>query len=87
MRSAAIVAGLCGLVLGHVIWLLAISLARGSSALVLVVAALVFLAAGGLGYLAWQRYQRNELQWAAFLGAMPVLPVIFTVIALGVTYL
>ena len=55
--------------------------------LVLVVAALVLLAAGGLGYLAWQRYQRGDVVWAAFLGALPVLPVIFTVVVLGVTYL
>ncbi len=89
MRSV-VVAGIGGLVLGHIIWLIAITLASGSSttsALVLVVAALVFLAAGGLGYLAWQRYQRKELVWAAFLGALPVLPVIFTIVVLGETYL
>ena len=89
MRSV-VVAGIGGLVLGHILWLIGISLARGSSTtntLVLLAAALVFLAAAGIGYLAWQRYQRMELQWAAFLGALPVLPVIFTIIVLGVTYL
>ena len=89
MRSA-VVAGISGLVLGHILWLIGISLARGSSTtntLVLLAAALVFLAAAGIGYLAWQRYQRREFQWAAFLGALPVLPVIFTIIVLGVTYL
>lgn len=88
--KSTIVAGVSGLVLGHVIWLLGISLARRSSnsgALVMVVAGLVLFAAVGLGYLAWQRYQRKEFQWAAFLGALPVLPMIFTTIALGVTYL
>jgi len=87
---SVVVAGIGGLILGHILWLIAISLATGSaatSALLLVVAALVFLAAGGIGYLAWQRYQRKELVWAAFLGALPVLPVIFTIIVLGVTYL
>jgi hypothetical protein len=85
-----VVAGVGGLMLGHIVWLIGISLARGASpthALILVAAALVFLAAGGIGYLAWQRYQRNELVWAAFLGALPVLPVILTLIALAATYL
>lgn len=53
----------------------------------LIAAALVFLAAAGVGYLAWQRYQRKELVWAAFLGALPVLPVIFTIVALAAAYL
>lgn len=85
-----VVAGIGGLVLGHVIWLIGISLARGTSttnALVLSSALLVFVVAGGVGYLAWQRYQRGELVWAAFLGGLPVLPVILTVFALGATYL
>lgn len=88
--KSVIVAGIGGLALGHIVWLLGISLARGSSttnALVLTAATLVFLAAAGIGYLAWQRYQRKELVWAAFLGAVPVLPVIFTLVVLGVTYL
>ncbi len=89
MRTV-VVAGIGGLVLGHILWLIAITLASGSSAtsaLVVVVAGLVFLAAAGLGYLAWQRYQRKDLEWAAFLGALPVLPVVFTIVVLGVTYL
>ena len=84
------VAGIGGLVLGHIVWLIGISLARGSSpthAVVLIAAALVFLAAAGIGYLAWQRYERKELVWATFLGALPVLPVIFTIVALAATYL
>ena len=88
--KSVIVAGIGGLALGHIVWLLGISLARGwstTNALVLTAAALVFLSAAGIGYLAWQRYQRKELVWAAFLGAMPVLPVIFTLVVLGVTYL
>ena len=89
MRSV-VVAGIGGLALGHILWLLGITLARGSSTtdtFVLVAAALVFLAAAGIGYLAWQRYQRKEFPWAAFLAALPVLPVVFTVIALAATYL
>ena len=88
--KSVIVAGIGGLALGHIVWLLGTSLARGSSttnALVLTAAPQVFLAAAGIGYLGWQRYQRKELVWAAFLGAVPVLPVIFTLVVLGVTYL
>ena len=85
-----IVAGIGGLVLGHILWLVAISLAVGSpssSTLVLLITALVLLAAAGVWYLAWQRYQRRELTWAAFLAGLPVSPVIFTIVVLGVTYL
>ena len=90
LLRSVVVAGIGGLVLGHILWLILITLATGSSAtsaMVVVVAALVFLAAAGSGYLAWQRYERKELVWAAFLGALPVLPVIFTIIVLGVKYL
>lgn len=89
MRSV-VVAGVGGLVLGHIVWLLAIAFARNSpstSTWVLLIAAVVFLAAAALGYQAWQRYQRKELEWAAFLGALPVSPVVFTLFALGATYL
>ncbi|MFN8072547.1 MAG: hypothetical protein U0R66_12180 [Mycobacterium sp.] len=86
----AVVAGLGGLVLGHMVWLLAISMATATSSpstWLLVVAVLVLAAGAGIGRLAWQRYQRKEWVPAAFLGALPVLPVIFTLIALGETYL
>jgi hypothetical protein len=85
-----IVAGIGGLVLGHILWLVAISLAVGSpssSTLVLLITAVVLLAAAAVWYLAWQRYQRRELAWAAFLAGLPVSAVIFTIIVLGVTYL
>ncbi len=87
---SAIVAGLGGLVLGHILWLVAISLAIGSpssSTVVLLIAALALLAGAGVWYLAWQRYQRQEVVWAAFLAGLPVSPVIFTIVVLGVTYL
>jgi hypothetical protein len=40
-----------------------------------------------MAYLAWQRYQRRELTWSAFLAGLAFSPVVFTVIVLGVTYL
>ena len=87
---SVVVAGIGGLVLGHILWLVAISLAIGSpssSTVVLLIAALVFLAAAGIWYQARQRYQRRDLVWAAFLAGLPVSPVIFTVVVLRVTYL
>jgi len=85
-----VVAGLGGLLLGHIVWLIAISLATGSASVsswVLVVSVLVAVGA----FLIWRRaracYERKELVPAAFLAALPVLPVIFTLIVLGETYL
>ncbi|MGI9124829.1 MAG: hypothetical protein ACR2JM_08770 [Mycobacterium sp.] len=85
-----VVAGIGGLVVGHILWLIGITLATRSasvSSLVLAVAALVVLGAVASGYWAWQRYQRKEFVWAAFLAALPIAPMIFTTVVLGVTYL
>jgi len=88
--SSAIVAGIGGLLLGHILWLILISLATGLpsvSTWVLVTALLVIAGAAAAGYQAWHRYQRKDLVWAAFLAALPVSPVIFTLIVLGQSYL
>ena len=85
-----VVAGIGGLVLGHILWLILISLATGSPSVsiwVLVISALVLLGAAAAGYQAWQRYERSELVSAVFLAVLPVSPVIFTLIVLGQTYL
>jgi hypothetical protein len=85
-----VVAGVGGVLIGHIVWLLGISIARrapSASTAVLVLSAVLLLASGWVGYQAWQRYQRRELTAAAFLAGLPVSPVIFTVIVLGVTYL
>ncbi len=87
---SVIVAGIGGLLLGHILWLILISLATTSSSIntwVLVISVLVIAGAVVLGRQAWQRYQRQDFAWAAFLGALPVSPVIFTLIVLGQTYL
>ena len=89
MRSV-IVAGIGGLLLGHIIWLILISMATASSSVstwVLVIALLVIAGAVLLGRRAWDRYQQKDFVKAAFLGALPVSPVIFTLIVLGQTYL
>ena len=89
LRSV-IVAGLGGLILGHILWLVAISLAIGSpssSTVVLVIAIVVLLAAVWVWGQAWRRYQRQDLAWAAFFAGLPVSPGFFTIVVLGVTYL
>lgn len=85
-----IVAGVGGLLLGHIFWLMLISAATGSSAVstwVLVIAVLVVIGAVLIGRRAREHYERNERARAAFLGALPVSPVIFTLIVLAQTYL
>ncbi len=85
-----VIAGIGGLVLGHILWLIGITLAMRSASVstwVLVVSALVVLGAAGAFYQAWQRYQRGDMTKAAFLVALPVAPMMFTTIVLGVTYL
>jgi hypothetical protein len=84
------IAGIGGVLLGHALWLIGISLATGSASrdtAVLVVSALFLLFAAAMAYLAWQRYQRRQLTWSAFLAGLAFSPVVFTVIVLGVTYL
>lgn len=86
----ALIAGIGGVLLGHALWLIGISMATGSasrSTAVLGVSALFLLFAAAMAYLAWQRYQRREWTWSAFLAGVAFSPVIFTIIVLGVTYL
>jgi hypothetical protein len=84
------VAGIGGLVVGHVLWLAGMSLAMGTatvSSWVLVVAAVSFLLGAAAGWYGWRFYQRKEEVWTAFLWALPVSPVLLSLVVLGVTYL
>ena len=85
-----VIAGVGGLVLGHILWLIGITMATRSASVstwMLVVSALVVIGAAAALYAAWQRYQRKDFVRAAFAAALPVAPMIFTTIVLGVTYL
>ncbi|MGY4711920.1 hypothetical protein ACXDF8_20540 [Mycolicibacterium sp. CBM1] len=85
-----LIAGIGGLVLGHILWLIGISIATGGqdvSFWVLILSAVIAVVAVLVGVLAWRLYQHRRLVWAAFLGCLPISPVIFTLIVLGVTYL
>ncbi|OKH71214.1 hypothetical protein EUA04_05420 [Mycolicibacterium obuense] len=87
------VAGIGGLVIGHMLWLAGISAAIGSTDVpvwVLVVAAVSFLVAIASGYLGWRQWQKKSPKaeaWAVFCWALPVSPVLFSLAVLGVTYL
>jgi len=90
LLSSAVIAGIGGVLLGHILWLLGISAATGSASVgsaLLVVSGVFLLFAAVLGYLAWQRYRRRQMPWAAFFAGLAFSPVVFTLIILGVTYL
>lgn len=90
MRAAIWVAGIGGLVLGHILWLAGITAATSTatvSSWVLVVAATSFVLGGIVAALGWRAYRRKSDVWAAFLWGLPVAPVLFSLVVLGVTYL
>ena len=84
MRAAIWVAGIGGLVVGHILWLAGISVAAATATIsswVLVVAAAV------LGWRQWNRKTPKAEAWAVFLWALPLTPVLLSLVVLGVTYL
>jgi hypothetical protein len=90
LRAAIWVAGIGGLVLGHILWLAGITAATSTATIstwVLVVAATSFVLGGIVGALGWRAYQRKSDVWAAFLWALPASPVLLSLVVLGVTYL
>jgi hypothetical protein len=87
---AAVVAGIGGLIIGHILWLIAINFAVATTtvnAWVLVISAVCLVAGVALGLLGWRAYQRKASAKAAFLWGLPIAPVLLTVAVLGVTYL
>jgi predicted phage tail protein len=89
LRSV-IVAGIGGLVIGHILWLVGIKFATATQSVnswVLVVAG-VSLVVGVIGGLLGLRYHRRRASAkAAFLWCLPISPVLFSLSVLGVTYL
>jgi cytochrome bd-type quinol oxidase subunit 2 len=84
------VAGVGGLVVGHILWLAGISIAiatRSVSSWVLVVAAVSIIVGAIALALGWRSYRHESEVWAAFLWALPVSPVLLSLTVLGVTYL
>ena len=85
------IAGVGGLILGHIVWLLGISLARAAPSRNTTETAntQVLTADGAAAAIsqARQLYERRELTRAAFLAGLSVSPVLLTLVVLGVTYL
>ena len=87
---ATIVAGIGGLIVGHILWLAAISFATRttsvSSWVLAVGAASAVLVVVGAA-LGWNFYRRKAFAKAAFLWCLPVSPILFSISVLAVTYL
>jgi predicted alpha/beta hydrolase len=84
------VAGIGGLVVGHILWLVAISLAINTTTVsrwVLVVVGLSVVLGAVAGWRGWRHYRENSHVWTAFLWCLPAAPVLFSLGVLGVTYL
>ena len=87
---AIVVAGLGGLIIGHVVWLVAVSLALLTSTVgvwVLIIAAISAGSAVVAGLLGGAYYRARATAKAAFLWCLPAAPVLLSVVVLGVTYL
>jgi hypothetical protein len=86
---ATVVAGIGGLVIGHVLWLAAISFAIKTTTVngwVLVISAAAVLLAVVCGLLGWTFHRRQASAKTAFLWCLPAAPIVFTICVLGVTY-
>ena len=87
---AVVVAGIGGLIIGHVLWLIGISLAMATtdvSTWVLVVSAASVVVAVVGGLLGRRFHQAKAYAKAWFAWSLPMAPVLLSVIVLGVTYL
>jgi hypothetical protein len=85
-----VVAGIGGLLIGHVLWLIAISFAVDTSTVnswVLVIAAVCLVLGVAFGWLGWIYHRRRATAKAAFFWCLPISPVLLTLCVLGVTYL
>jgi hypothetical protein len=90
LRAAIWVAGIGGLVVGHILWLAGITGATATDAVstwVLVVAVLSIVGGAIAAWLGWRSYKQKSEVRAAFLLALPISPVLLTLAVLGVTYL
>ena len=89
MRTT-IVAGLGGLIIGHVVWLIAVSLSLLTTTVnvwVLIVAAISLALAVVAGLAGGAYYRTRATAKAAFLWCLPAAPVLLSVVVLGETYL
>lgn len=87
---ANVVAGLGGLVIGHILWVVGLELATTTQHVnfwVLIVVAATLVVAAVCGLLGWFAYRTRASAKTAFLWCLPITPVLFSLVVLGVTYL
>lgn len=85
-----VVAGIGGLIIGHIAWLVGISLVIATGEVerwVLIQSAIIAVIAAVLFTAGWLLYRRGKQAWGAFLLCLPVSPVLLTLVLLGVLYL
>lgn len=90
LLRGTLVAGIGGLVVGHILWLVAISAATDTetvSAGTLIVAAASVLLGLVSVVLGVRHYRRQSQLWAAFLWCLPISPVLLSLAVVGFTYL
>jgi hypothetical protein len=89
LLSSIVVAAVGGLVIGHILWLVAISFAIDTATVnrwVLVVSALFAVLSVAAGILGWRLHRQKSDVWAAFLWCLPISPIVFTLCILVATY-
>ena len=90
LLRATVVAAVGGLIVGHILWLIATSLAIATSDVehwMLIVSAVIAMLSAASFVVGWRRYQDRAYVWAALLLSMPISPVLLTLGMLGVMYL
>jgi cytochrome bd-type quinol oxidase subunit 2 len=89
LLRSIVVAAVGGLVIGHILWLVAISFAIATTSVnrwVLVVSAVFAVLSVAAVVLGWRFHRRKSDGWAAFLWFLPISPIVFTLCILGATY-
>jgi uncharacterized membrane protein YfcA len=90
LLRATIVAGIGGVVIGHILWLIAITVAISTTRVnfwVLVVAAGIAVASAAALVASWRLHRRKSYVWSTFLWCLPISPIAFTLAVLADTYL
>jgi cytochrome bd-type quinol oxidase subunit 1 len=89
IRLDTVVGAIGGLIVGYVLWLLAISIAGDNATagrwapMILIVSAVLGLCAAVWG---WQLRRRGRHPWAALAFGLPILPVVLTLAVLADIY-
>ncbi|MGH3674373.1 MAG: hypothetical protein ACRDU5_01270 [Mycobacterium sp.] len=87
---ATVVAAVGGLIVGHILWLVATSLAIATSDVehwMLIISAVIGVLSAASFVVGWRCYRRQSHVWAALLLCLPISPALLTLGMLGVMYL